>query len=87
MRVRPFNGREQEAWDLLKDKIKSKSTEMRKVWTNDRKFDLASDDTRRYLDELIDLRSGVSSLSDRVVTFHFASESRCKLAQQDQGCR
>ena len=35
---------------------------MRKVWTNDWKFDLASDDTRRYLDELIDLRSGVSSL-------------------------
>ena len=33
-----------------------------KVWTNDCKFDLASDDTRRYLDELIDLRSGVSSL-------------------------
>jgi 2-hydroxychromene-2-carboxylate isomerase len=56
------NSREQEAWDLLKDKIKSKSTEMRKVWTNDWKFELASDDTRRYLDELIDLRSGVSSL-------------------------
>ena len=55
---------EQEAWDLLKDKdkINSKSTEMRKVWTNDCKFDLASDGTRRYLDGLIDLRRGVSSL-------------------------
>ena len=43
----------QEAWDLLKEKIESKSAEMRDVWTNDWKLDLHSDDTKEYVQELI----------------------------------
>jgi hypothetical protein len=53
---------EQEAWDLLKEKIKSKSAEMRDVWTNDWKLDLHSDDTKEYVQELIDLRAGLANL-------------------------
>jgi hypothetical protein len=55
---------EQEAWDLLKEKIKSKSAEMRDVWTNDWKLDLQSDDTKEYVQELIDLRAGLANLRD-----------------------
>ena len=54
----------QEAWDLLKEKIESKSAEMRDVWTNDWKLDLHSDDTKEYVQELIELRTGLANLRD-----------------------
>jgi hypothetical protein len=44
------------------EKIKSKSAEMRDVWTNDWKLDLHSDDTKEYVQELIDLRAGLANL-------------------------
>ena len=46
----------------MKEKIKSKSAEMRDVLTNDWKLDLHSDDTKEYVQELIDLRAGLANL-------------------------
>ena len=46
----------------MKEKIESKSAEMRDVWTNDWKLDLHSDDTKEYVQELIDLRAGLANL-------------------------
>jgi hypothetical protein len=37
---------------------------MRDVWTNDWKLDLQSDDTKEYVQELIDLRAGLANLRD-----------------------
>ena len=48
----------------MKEKIESKSAEMRDVWTNDWKLDLHSDDTKEYVQELIELRTGLANLRD-----------------------
>jgi hypothetical protein len=63
----------------LKEKIKSKSAEMRDVWTNDWKLDLHSDGTKEYVQELIDLRAGLANLRDS----RFASLRNKTQARED----